>query len=53
MTGLFMYETCRFAFNPQYKIVTYKTQIISFISTKKHENISFFTAAVRSFIDRL
>ena len=53
MAGLFIHETHHFAFNLQYKIVTYKTQSHFFTSTKTHENFSFYTGAVLSCFDRL
>lgn len=53
MAGLFIHETQRFAFNLRYKIVTYKTQIISSPQLKSHENFSFHIAAVISCFDRV
>ena len=53
MAGLFIYQIHRFAFTLQYKIVTYKTQIISNTSTKTHEKFSFHTDAVFACFDKL
>ena len=41
MAGLFIHETHRFAFNLQYKIVTYKTQIISSPQLKHMKTFRF------------